>query len=140
MFEDITVSNSNFRDVYQGVYTQGVKNLYVEDSSFALTGHNAIAVQNGNNNTFSGEINITGNTFADIGNRPIRFGNGNNANILVSDNDFGNCTNSYNEFLAAGTLTGCKMEFVSNLYKGAVITEPEITTEAGADWIVKIPQ
>ncbi len=140
MYENIMVTESAFSNVFQGIFVQGAKTLSVEDSRFSSTGHNAIAVQSGDFNHFSGDIMISGNTFTDIGNRPIRFGNGNNADILIENNDFGTCTNSYNDLLASGTLTDCTNEFVNNMYAGIIITDPEITSDAGTDWIVKIPQ
>ena len=140
MYKDIRVLDSDFENIYQGVYAQGAENMVVENCRFDTTVHNAIAVQSSSSNQFSGEIQITGNTFANIGDRIIRFGNGSNADILISDNDFGTCTNGDGDILAASSLTGCSKEFVDNLYAGNVITNPEMTSDGSNDWIIKIPQ
>ena len=139
MYKDICVSDSDFRNVYQGVYVQGAENMVVENSRFDTTVHNAIAVQSGGSNQFSGEIRITGNTFANIDDRIIRFGNGSNADILISDNDFGTCTNADNHILKSETLSGCSGEFVNNLYKGSVMPSAEFSI-TDSSWIVEIPQ
>ena len=139
MYKDIRVLDSDFENVYQGVYAQGAENMVVENSRFDTTVHNAIAVQSGGSNQFSGEIRITGNTFANIGDRIIRFGNGSNADILISDNDFGTCTNAYNHILKSETLSGCSGEFMNNLYNGSVMPSTELTT-AASSWVIEIPQ
>ena len=141
MYENIEVTDSNFSNVFQGVYVQGATNVTVEDCNFASTGHNAIAVQSGGSNHFNGDIRISGNTFTNIGDRPIRFGNGENANILIANNDFTTCTNEDGDLAASGEITGCNIIFENNLYNGNVITEPVIDdTQAEYGWIVKIPQ
>lgn len=139
MYKDIRVLDSNFENVYQGVYVQGAENLVVQNCRFDTTVHNAIAVQSGGSNHFRGEIRITGNTFANIGDRIIRFGNGSNADILISDNDFGTCTNADNHILKSETLSGCSGEFVNNLYNGSVMPSAELST-AESSWVVEIPQ
>ena len=139
MYKDIRVLDSDFENVYQGVYAQGAENMVVENCRFDTTVHNAIAVQSSGSNQFSGEIQITGNTFANIGDRLIRFGNGSNANILISNNDFGTCTNKDNQILKSGTLEGCSGEFINNLYNGSVMPSAELST-AESSWVVEIPQ
>ena len=42
MYSDVIVRNSTFENVYQGVYTQGVHNLLVENCSFDKTVHNEL--------------------------------------------------------------------------------------------------
>ena len=139
MYEDIIITDSSFSNMFQGVFTQGVNNMSIEDCNFASTGSNAIAIQSGSSNSFSGNINLLGNTFTDIGDRPIRFGNGSNADIFISDNDFGTCTNANNHILKSETLSGCSGEFVNNLYKGSVMPRAEFSI-TDSSWIVEIPQ
>lgn len=71
--KNLVVEDCTFKDCFQGVYARNVKNVTVKDSTFDTTGHNAIAVQD--DAAFDhGAVDITGNTFKNIGDRIIRFG------------------------------------------------------------------
>ena len=70
----LTVDRCSFNTCYQGVYTQKINGITVMNSSFDTTAHNAIAVQSGSDPVNHKAVVITGNTFANIGDRIIRFG------------------------------------------------------------------
>ena len=72
--KNLTVESCSFNKCYQGVYTQKINGITVMNSSFDTTAHNAIAVQSGSVPVNHKAVVITGNTFANIGDRIIRFG------------------------------------------------------------------
>ncbi len=72
---NLVVDNCKFNNCFQGVYTHHVKNVIVTNSEFDTTGHNAIAIQDHSGACNHGKVIITGNTFKNIGDRIIRFGN-----------------------------------------------------------------
>lgn len=83
----LTVENCEFNNCFQGVYTQNIKDVTVINSSFNTTGHNAIAVQSGSGPVNHNAVVITGNTFTNIGDRIIRFGEvGAGTAITISGN------------------------------------------------------
>ena len=71
--QNLTVESCTFTDCYQGIYTMHIRGVEVTGSYFTNTGHNAIAIQTQSaveNNT----VVITKNTFSNIKDRVIRFG------------------------------------------------------------------
>ena len=72
--KNLTVDTCSFKNCFQGVYTQKINGITVMNSSFDTTAHNAIAVQSGSDAVNHKAVVITGNTFANIGDRIIRFG------------------------------------------------------------------
>ena len=85
--KNLTVESCSFNKCYQGVYTQKINGITVMNSSFDTTAHNAIAVQSGSVPVNHKAVVITGNTFANIGDRIIRFGYvGDGTAITISGN------------------------------------------------------
>ena len=92
---NLVVDNCKFNNCFQGVYTHHVKNVIVTNSEFDTTGHNAIAIQDHSGACNHGKVIITGNTFKNIGDRIIRFGNvGADTSITITYNT---ATNSGDE-------------------------------------------
>ncbi len=106
--KNLTVDGCSFNTCYQGVYTQKINGVTVINSSFNTTAHNAIAVQSGSEPVNHKAVVITGNTFANIGDRIIRFGDvGADTQITIKNNtatgsgdDSGQVMKA--QFLAAG--------------------------------------
>jgi predicted ribosomally synthesized peptide with SipW-like signal peptide len=93
--KNLTVENCAFNNCYQGVYTQNIKGITVVNSSFDTTGHNAIAIQSNHGPVNHETVIITGNTFANIGDRIIRFNEvGAGTHITIKNNT---ATNSGDE-------------------------------------------
>jgi len=72
--KNITVENCNFTNCYQGVYTHHVNGVSVTDSAFNTIGHNAVALQSHDGAVNFGNVMISDNTFNNITDRVIRFG------------------------------------------------------------------
>ena len=84
---NLVVDNCKFNNCFQGVYTSHIKNVFVTNSEFDTTRHNAIAIQDFNGACDHGKVIITGNTFKNIGDRIIRFGNvGADTQITITHN------------------------------------------------------
>ena len=85
--KNLTVDGCSFKNCFQGVYTQKINGVTVINSSFDTTKHNAIAVQSGSEPVNHKAVVITGNTFANIGDRIIRFGDvGADTQITIKNN------------------------------------------------------
>ena len=85
--KNLTVDKCKFNSCYQGVYTQKINGVTVMNSIFNTTGHNAIAVQSSNEAVNHKAVVITGNTFTNIGDRIIRFGDvGADTQITIQNN------------------------------------------------------
>ena len=85
--KNLTVDNCEFNSCYQGVYTHKINGIKVVDSRFNTTGHNAIAIQSGDDTVNHGDVVITNNTFDGIGDRIIRFNNvGAGTQITIKNN------------------------------------------------------
>ena len=137
-YNNIVVRNCSFYNVYQGVYVQGAENMTVENCTFDTTVHNAVAVQSSSNNVFSGDILVTGCAFSNIGDRVIRFGNGENVDIVVSGNDFTTCSNIDGELTKAASLVNGTFAFIDNIYAGEPIPESSIGTVP--ECVVTVPE
>ncbi|MBU5457871.1 S-layer homology domain-containing protein [Oscillibacter sp. MSJ-31] len=104
---DLKVINCTFNNCYQGVYTGHIKNVTVTDSSFTNTGHNAIAIQNNSDKGTCnhGNVVITRNTFANIGDRIIRFNTvGADTQITITNNTATNSGDRAGEVIKANSL------------------------------------
>ena len=85
--KNLTVDNCAFNTCYQGVYTQKINGVTVKNCTFNTTGHNAIAVQSSSEAVNHKAVVITGNTFKNIGDRIIRFGDvGADTQITIQNN------------------------------------------------------
>ena len=84
---NLVVDGCTFNSCYQGVYTQNVYGVTVKNSTFNTTQHNAIAIQHENATFNHGAVVITNNSFNNIGDRIIRFGNvGADTQITITGN------------------------------------------------------
>lgn len=113
--KNLTVDQCTFNTCYQGVYTQKINGVTVINSSFDTTGHNAIAVQSYNKAVNHKAVVITGNTFANIGDRIIRFGDvGADTQITIQNNKATNSGNSKGEVIKAESLAEGVTYTISN--------------------------
>ncbi len=82
----LTVTNCTFNTCYQSIYTYHIADIDINNSTFNTTGHNAIAIQD-NSVCNHKKVSITDNTFSDIGDRILRFGNlGADTQITIKGN------------------------------------------------------
>ena len=101
---NLVVDNCKFNKCYQGVYTSYIKNVFVTNSEFDTTGHNAIAIQD-SNACDHGQVIITGNTFKNIRDRIIRFNNvGADTQITITHNTATNSGDNDGEVIKATSL------------------------------------
>lgn len=103
--KNLTVDHCSFNTCYQGVYTQKINGVTVINSSFDTTAHNAIAVQSDSEPVNHKAVVITGNTFANIGDRIIRFGSvGADTQITIINNTATDSGDSSGEVMKAQSL------------------------------------
>ena len=103
--KNLTVDSCSFKNCFQGVYTQKINGITVMNSSFDTTTHNAIAVQSGSEPVNHKAVVITGNTFANIGDRIIRFGDvGADTQITIKNNTATNSGDSGGQVIKAQSL------------------------------------
>ena len=104
--KNLTVEKCAFKNCFQGVYTQKINGIKVIYSRFDTTGHNAIAVQSGGAVNHKAVV-IKGNTFANIGDRIIRFGDvAADTQITIKNNTASNSGDSDGEVMRAQSLAG----------------------------------
>ena len=124
MFENLKISDCVIKTYNQGIYTQSLNNVSVSGCDISDVKHNAIAIQaSGDVIPFTGSVLIDNNTIKNGTDRAIRFGVGENATIVVSNNTIENAHDGDNQVLKAQTLTNCKHEFVNNTYIGGTLKE-----------------
>ena len=105
--KNLTVDSCKFNTCYQGVYTQKINGVTVKNCTFNTTGHNAIAVQSGSEAVNHKAVVITDNTFANIRDRIIRFGDvGADTQITIKNNTATNSGDSVGEVIKAQSLAG----------------------------------
>lgn len=132
MFENLKISDCVIKTYNQGIYTQSLNNVTVSGCDISDVKHNAIAIQASQDTfTFTGSVLIDKNKIKNGGDRAIRFGKGDNATIVVSNNTIENAHDKKNEVLKAETLTNCTHEFVNNEYVGKTLKE-----KTEPNWIV----
>ncbi len=103
--KNLTVENCTFNNCYQSIYTQKINGITVTGCSFDTTGHNAIAIQSGSEAVNHKKVVITGNTFANIGDRIIRFGDvGADTQITIRDNTATDSGDGADEVMKAQSL------------------------------------
>ena len=103
--KNLTVDNCEFNSCYQGVYTHKINGIKVVDSRFNTTGHNAIAIQSGDDTVNHGDVVITNNTFDGIGDRIIRFNNvGAGTQITIKNNKATDSADSDGKVIKATSL------------------------------------
>ena len=124
----VTVENCQFSNVYQGVYTQHVKDITVRECTFNTTGHNAVAVQTHGDTEFDhGAVVICDNEFANIGDRVIRFNTFGGTSITITGNVATNSGDEAGEVIKATTLAeGVAYTINNNDWgEGKIVANPE---------------
>ena len=103
---NLTVDQCTFNECFQGVYTQHINGITVTNCIFDTTGHNAIAIQSGTHGAVNHKaVVITGNTFSNIGDRIIRFGDvGADTQITIQNNTATNSGDSSGQVIKAQSL------------------------------------
>lgn len=143
-YRNITVNNCKFSGCFQGVYIQNGDGITIMNCVSDNTTHNAFAVQNGGksggetdveDDYFTGSITISNNIISNTaGKAGIRFGNGQNATILVEDNTISNAAETVTDgsmILESENLENCTYSFTGNTYNGVVLEDIHGST---ADW------
>ena len=103
--KNIVVNKCAFTNCRQGVYVHHVNGVTVTNSSFENTGHNAIALQGHHGYVNLKNVVITGNTFANIADRIIRFNNiGADSNITITNNVANNSGDDNKEVIKATSI------------------------------------
>lgn len=131
IFENIVFRNCTVRNAYQGVYMQAPKNVTVENCAFYNIGHNAIAVQSGDNSPVEGTVVIRGNRVEKDADRAVRFGDiadgtqiSVNGNIFIDAGDW-----LLKTIIKAGTLgEGVAIDLNGNYWNGLT---PEKAIDSG---------
>ncbi|MDY4888689.1 MAG: right-handed parallel beta-helix repeat-containing protein, partial [Sphaerochaetaceae bacterium] len=124
MFENLKISNCVIKTYNQGIYTQSLNNVTVSGCDISDVKHNAIAIQASQDKfPFTGSVLIDNNKIKNGSDRAIRFGVGENATIVVSNNTIEKTHDENNEVLKAQPLTNCTHEFVNNTYIGKTMKE-----------------
>ncbi len=121
-FKNITVDNCSFSTSYQSIYLTSTYNVTVKNSTFSVTGHNAIALQTNSGATDYGAVVIENNTFDKIGDRVIRFGDiGADTQITITNNTATNSGDTDGQVMKASTLTkGITYDIHDNNWGGTV--------------------
>ena len=128
--KNLTVDACSFNNCYQGVYTQKINGVTVINSSFDTTAHNAIAVQSGSEPVNHKAVVITGNTFANIGDRIIRFGDvGADTQITIKNNTATDSGDSSGQVMKAQSLAaGVTYDISGNNWgEGKTVANTELT-------------
>ena len=127
--KNLTVDGCSFKNCFQGVYTQKINGVTVINSSFNTTAHNAIAVQSGSEPVNHKAVVITGNTFANIGDRIIRFGSvGADTQITIKNNTATDSGDSSGQVMKAQSLAeGVTYDISGNNWgEGKTVANPEL--------------
>ena len=128
--KNLTVDNCTFNNCYQGVYTQKINGVTVTNSTFEITGHNAIAVQSSSDAVNHKAVVITGNTFTKIGDRIIRFGNvGADTQITIKGNTATNSGDDEGQVMKADSLAeGVTYDIAGNNWgEGKTVANSELS-------------
>lgn len=127
--KNLTVEGCSFNNCYQGIYTQKINGITVTGSSFNATGHNAIAVQSGSEAVNHKAVIITGNTFSNIGDRIIRFGDvASDTQITIKNNTATDSGDSSGQIMKAQSLEkGVTYDISGNNWgEGKTAANPEL--------------
>lgn len=131
--KNLTVDSCSFKNCFQGVYTQKINGVTVINSSFDTTKHNAIAVQSGSEPVNHKAVVITGNTFANIGDRIIRFGDvGADTQITIKNNTATDSGDSSGQVMKAQSLAaGVTYDISGNNWgEGKTVANPELANRS----------
>ena len=127
--KNLTVDSCKFNPCFQGVYTQKINGVTVKNCTFNTTGHNAIAVQSGDKAVNHKAVVITDNTFANIRDRIIRFGDvGADTQITIQNNTATNSGDSSGQVIKAQSLAnGVTYNISSNNWgEGKTVANTEL--------------
>ena len=128
---NLTVDQCTFNECFQGVYTQHINGITVTNCIFDKTGHNAIAIQSGTHGAVNHKaVVITGNTFSNIGDRIIRFGDvGADTQITIQNNTATNSGDSSGQVIKAQSLAESVTYNISgnNWGEGKTVANNEFT-------------
>ena len=128
--KNLTVDGCSFKNCFQGVYTQKINGVTVINSSFDTTAHNAIAVQSDSEPVNHKAVVITGNTFANIRDRIIRFGSvGADTQITIKNNTATDSGDSSGQVMKAQSLAaGVTYDISGNNWgEGKTVANTELT-------------
>lgn len=99
--KDLIVNNCTFKNCYQAIYTQHIKDITISECTVTTTGHNAFAIQSGTHGAVDhGEVKIINNNISGCGDRAIRFGDiadGTEITITGNNASYGDGTTSSSE-------------------------------------------
>ena len=129
VIKNLTVDNCKFNNCYQGIYSHQVQNITVKNCSFDTTGHNAIAIQQHGETAFDhGNVVITDNVFANVGDRIIRMNMFGGKSITITGNTATNCGDEDGEVIKATSLaTGITYTVKNNSWgEGKVVANLEL--------------
>jgi len=127
--KNIVVNDCQFSNCYQGVYVHHVNGLTVTGCTFDTTGHNAIALQGHGGAVNLKNVVITGNQFANIGDRVIRFNEvGADSSITIQNNVATNSGNSSNQVMKAESIAAGVTTSISgnNWGVGKIVANDEL--------------
>lgn len=119
--------NCTFTNCFQSIYTYNIADIDITNNSFDTTGHNAIAIQDGAVCNHK-KVVIENNTFANIGDRVIRFGTlGADTQIVIKDNTAVNSGDSDKSVIKATSLTdGITYDIANNDWgEGTSVSQTE---------------
>ncbi len=113
---DLVIDHCSFNTCYQSVYTSNIYGVRITDCTFDTTTHNAIAIQDNVNPVDHGTVIIKDNTFSNIPERIIRFGNvGADTQIIIKGNKATNCGDESKSIIKANFLSdGILYDIVNN--------------------------
>lgn len=126
---NIKVYNNNINGYYQGVYISNCNTVNIENNIIKTTVHNGIALQTGyssNNDTdysVTGDMVIRNNAISNTGDRAIRFGVVNKANVLIENNSFINAKDADSELLKTQIMINSSYKFINNMVDGKLIND-----------------
>ena len=118
--KNLTVIDCDFTNCYQGIYVHHVNGVSVTISTFNTTGHNAIALQGHDGAVNLKTIEISGNTFENIADRVIRFGDiGADSAVTISGNTITNSGDEDGEVIKYTTKEeGASITLTGNTWDG----------------------
>ena len=137
--ENLVVKDCEFKNCYQGVYTNGITNVTVKNNAFDTIGHNAVAIQSPTNaSTNHGNVVITENYFNNVTNRVFRFNEiGEGTTVTINNNVMVNSGDGDGQLFKATTIAeGVSTNLENNYWDGkdaatAVANESARPTKTG---------
>ena len=118
--ENLVVKDCEFKNCYQGVYTNGITNVTVKNNAFDTIGHNAVAIQSPDAaSTNHGNVVITENYFNNVTNRVFRFNKaGEGTNVTINNNVMVNSGNGEGQLFKAENINRATIDLENNYWNG----------------------